>query len=397
MTEAARGKVQGNACVVCGSRSQVPVVDIHAVPVYCNVLWPTREEALAAATGDICLTFCPGCGHFFNAAFDPGRVDYTANYDNSLHFSPRFSEYAGDLAERLVTTYGLQGKDIIEIGCGKGDFLALLCERGNNRGVGFDRSYEPDRGGEESRADITFVRDFYGERYAAYPADFVCCQHVLEHIEQPVEFLRDLRQCLGDRTGTVVYFEVPDAMFTIRSMGIWDLIYEHCSYFSRRSLARAFELAGFEVLALGESFGGQYLYIEARPGRVSASPAFEDGLDMEAVGRDVAAFDANYREMVARWRDRLGAWDADSVIWGAGSKGVTFLNVLREAGGIEYAVDLNPHKHGKYLPGTGQAVISPESLPGHAPGQVIVMNPLYRDEIQDMLRGLSVSAETVCV
>lgn len=391
------GTRQYRECVVCGSDSLRPVLDVHAVPIYCNVLWPTREQARAAAKGDICLTFCPDCGHFFNAAFDPRQIDYTASYDNSLHFSPRFNEYARELAERLVRTYDLHEKDIIEIGCGKGDFLALLCEHGQNRGVGFDRSYEPDRSGEESRVDIRFVQDFYGEPYASYPADFVCCQHVLEHIEQPVEFLRDLRKCLGDRTDTVVYFEVPDALFTIRSMGIWDLIYEHCSYFTRRSLARAFELAGFEVLALGESFGGQYLYIEARPGIVAAAPRFDDGLDMQAVSRDVAAFDAKYREKVAEWRQRLTTGEPGNVIWGAGSKGVTFLNVLGESGGADFAVDLNPHKHGKYLPGTGQEVISPEALPGYAPRRVIIMNPLYSDEIEEALRELSVDAETACV
>lgn len=385
------------ACPICGSKSLRSVFDIYEVPIYCNVLWDTKTQALAAAKGDISLAFCSDCGHFFNAAFDPLQVDYTANYENSLHFSPRFNEYAQGLADRLVKTYDLHDKDLIEIGCGKGDFLTLLCEKGNNRGIGFDRSYEPDRGEQAVKANITFIQDFYGERYSDYPADFVCCRHVLEHIDGPVEFLRGLREWLGDRPDTVVYFEVPDALFTIRSLGIWDLIYEHCSYFTRRSLARAFQLAGFEVLALGESFGGQYLYIEVKPCENPEVPIFEDGLDMHELTQHIDAFDASYREKVETWRDRLRADGDRTVIWGGGSKGVTFLNVLQGAGVIEFAVDLNPYKHGKYLPGTGQKVIPPEALPGYAPHRVIVMNPLYSDEISKSLQELDVRTEVVCV
>ena len=40
---------------------------------------------------------------------------------------------------------GLRGKDIIEIGCGKGEFLLLLCEMGNNRGTGFDPGFVSER------------------------------------------------------------------------------------------------------------------------------------------------------------------------------------------------------------------------------------------------------------
>ena len=71
-------------------------------------------------------------------------MEYTQSYENSLHFSPGFQKFAADLADRLITRYNLRGKDVIDIGCGKGDFLKLICARGGNRGVGFDPSYVPD-------------------------------------------------------------------------------------------------------------------------------------------------------------------------------------------------------------------------------------------------------------
>ncbi|GAF94206.1 unnamed protein product, partial [marine sediment metagenome] len=80
------------------------------------------------------------------------------------------------MASRLIKRYNLYEKDIIEIGCGKGDFLLLLCELGNNRGFGFDPSYENERSNSEVAGQITFIRDFYSERYASYQADLIYCR-----------------------------------------------------------------------------------------------------------------------------------------------------------------------------------------------------------------------------
>ena len=90
------------------------------------------------------LGFCRICGHIFNDAFNPDHIEYIQDYENSLHFSPRFHQYAETLAADLVKRYGLYEKTIIEIGCGRGDFLKLLCELGKNRGIGFDPSHAPD-------------------------------------------------------------------------------------------------------------------------------------------------------------------------------------------------------------------------------------------------------------
>ncbi len=392
------GMCENEHCSVCGATTTRPVLSISNVPVYCNVLWPTRADALQAPAGEIALQFCGGCGHVYNAAFDSARTDYTDSYDNSLHFSVRFNKYAEGLAHRLIETYRLRDKDVIEIGCGKGDFLKLLCDKGGNRGIGFDRSYEPGRESEGVSGNVQFVQDFYSASYAHFPVDFICCRHVLEHIDSPTDFLRDLRGWIGERTDTVLYFEVPDGMFTIQSLGIWDLIYEHCSYFTRRSLVRAFELAGFEVLGLGESFGGQYLYIEARPAGHASSSGFEPNLAMRELDRFVAAFDANYRAKVSFWREKLAAAQGEAVVvWGGGSKGVTFLNVLNKRGAIEYVVDLNPHKQGRFVPGTGQKVVAPEFLRDHRPSKVLVMNSIYVEEIKGAIDAMGIAAAVECV
>ena len=83
-------------------------------------------------------------------------------------------------------------------------------------------------------------------------------------------------------------------------------------------------------------------------------------------------------------------------MWGAGSKGVTFLNAVRDEG-IEYVIDLNSHKHGRYIPGTGQRVVPPAFLQEYRPDVVLVMNPIYHNEIQGQPRSLKVTVEVLPV
>ena len=133
-------------CTACGATTVNSVVAIRSVPIHCNLLWPTHEEALKAPSGDITLGFCTTCGHVFNTTFDPAVMEYTQAYENSLHFSPRFQQYADALARRLVERYEIRQKDVIDVGCGKGDFLAMLCEHGDNRGFGVPPAHRPGAG-----------------------------------------------------------------------------------------------------------------------------------------------------------------------------------------------------------------------------------------------------------
>jgi len=368
------------------------------VPVYCNLLWPSRPAALQTPRGDIVLGLCARCGFVYNFAFDPDRLRYAPGYENSLHFSPHFQSYAQALAGRLIAQYNLRNKDIIEIGCGHGDFLALLCELGGNRGVGFDPTCANGTSNGRPAKNMIFIRDFYSERYANHPSDFICCRHVLEHIPHPKQFLRGIRRAIGDRRHAVVFFEVPNVLFTLRDKGIWDIIYEHCSYFGAPSLAYLFSACGFEVSKTSDAFEGQFLCLEAKPAESREEFSMTLGDGAERVGGYVADFAANYENQVRAWKRKLEQIKRDGkrvVVWGAGSKGVTFLNTLKLPDQIKYVVDINPRKQGMFVAGTGQQIVPPEFLQTYRPDVVIVMNPIYRDEIRHILATLNVAAETL--
>jgi hypothetical protein len=390
----------GAPCPVCGAPGGSPFVTIRDAPVHCNVLWATAGEARAAPRGDLDLVFCDTCGHVHNASFDDARTTYGATYENSLHHSAVFQTYASALVADLVERHDLHDRDIVEVGAGQGDFLEMLCRAGGNRGTGFDPSHVTSGSTAESgSAGIALVAAFYSEEFADYPADLIVCRHVLEHIGASGDFVGMIRRVIGARP-TVAFFEVPDALWTIRHGGIWDLIYEHCGYFTPPSLEYVFRHGGFDVTRTNNVFGGQFLTIEAVPAGGPTALAGDHRAEVAAIAADVDRFAVLYASAVNEWRDRLTTLTGlgrRAVIWGAGSKGVSFLNEVDTDGAVELAVDINPRKHGMHISGAGQEIVGPDALVAYRPDVVIVMNPNYRDEIAVTLAGLDVGAELIVV
>ena len=380
-------------CLVCGESNKV-FFETKNIPVCCNILWPTRAAAVASEQAEIRLAFCRSCGHIYNVASDPTRLNYDTSYDNSLHFSPRFQEYARELAVYLVERYALHGKTIIDIGCGNAEFLSLLCQYGSNRGIGFDPSFIANRADLTSGRGIEMIADEYSERYSDRSCDLLCCRHMLEHVPNPRTMLGTIRRSLDKNPRTAVYFEVPNVLFTLRQNGVWDLIYEHCSYFGPQSLGRLFTSAGFHVRDVRETFGGQYLSLEALASCGNEYHPAADGT--ERLAADVAAF-CDYRaKLIEKWKvtfDQMRQSGQHAVVWGAGAKGTIFINTLREHHQIQYVVDINPHKQGSYISGTGQKIVAPEALREHRPDFLILMNPIYRDEVERIVAKLGVAPQ----
>jgi len=104
--------------------------------------------------------------------------------------------------------------------------------------------------------------------------------------------------------------------------------------------------------------------------------------------------------LLDQWRGRfaeIAAAGGKVAVWGVGSKGVTFLNLMGDAGAVGVPVDINPQKHGLHVPGTGQRVVAPENLPDLGIRLVLVMNPVYTAEIEGMVRAQGIDAEVVGV
>ena len=387
-------------CPTCGARSMLLFYSVDDVPVHSCLLISDRQEAMRFPRGNLKLGFCSSCGFIANTWFDPAVHDYSGKYEETQGFSGRFNAFAESLAKRLVDGYGVRGKDVLEIGCGKGEFLVLLSRLAGNRCVGIDPSFIPERMPIQPGEAITFIRDFYSEKYSHLTADFICCRHTLEHIGPTREFMTTLRRSIGGRLDTLVFFEVPDVLRVLREGAFWDIYYEHCSYFSPGSLARLFRSTGFDIIELGMDFDSQYLLIMARPADRPTEPRLELEDDLEALAEAVINYEDACSSKIGLWKGRIRdimARGERMVAWGSGSKGVAFLTTLGITKEIEYVVDVNPHRHGKFMPGTGQQIVPPEFMVQYLPKHVVVMNPIYCSEIERDLDRLGVKAEVTAV
>lgn len=387
-------------CPNCGGKGLTIFYSIDHIPVHSCLLMPNRPEALGYTTGDLKLGYCSACGFIANTRFDPLRHEYSTRYEETQGFSPCFNSFAQSLAQRLIDQYDIHHKEVLEIGCGKGEFLMMMCELGNNRGVGIDPSFVPGRLDNQKNLPVRFIQDFYSEKYADLTADVVCCRHTLEHIGPTGTFLRQLRNALGSRTDTLVFFEVPDTVRVLKEGAFWDIYYEHCSYFTPGSLVRLFQAAGFEVLDISLDYDDQYILLTAKPGARRKSFAFPAQDPLIALPEQIIAFQDLAAHSIAHWHttiEKIVSHDGKVVVWGSGSKGVAFLTTLGLYHDIDYVVDINPYRQGKFIPGTGQRIVSPAFLQEYRPDAVIVMNPIYCPEIRNDLDRMNIKTQLLPV
>jgi hypothetical protein len=374
--------------------------EVESVPVHSVLLMPSRDAAVNYPKGDIRLGYCSECGFVSNTTFNPSVHEYSTQYEETQGFSATFRAFHSRLAATLIEKYDLRHKKIVEIGCGKGEFLTLVCEMGNNRGVGFDPAFVKERNPAPAGADIEFVQDFYSKKYSHLQADFFCCKMTLEHIPDTANFIRVVRRAIGDNRNATVFFQVPDLIRVLRDFAFWDIYYEHCSYFCAGSLARVFREAGFEVLDTWVDYHDQYLMITAKPCREigPVTPLEQDAPAL--VARAIETFRATQEARVKYWKQQvldLRRNGGRAVIWGSGSKGVAFLTSVDVNDAIEYVVDINPYRQGKFMAGTGQQIVAPEFLEQYKPQVAIAMNPVYNSEIRSDLERMGLATTVVSV
>ena len=386
---------KSNICPSCKTASVSAFYEARNVPINSCLMFSNHEEAVSFPRGDVILGFCETCGFISNMAFDSSKVDYASLAPEEQGFSATFNTYAQQLAKHLIETYNLHGKHISEIGCGRGDFLALLCELGFNYGVGIDPSTVS--GGVQSKAKdrMTFIKDYYSERYADKLGDFVCCRHTLEHISNVSDFINSIRRSIDNRN-TPAFFEVPDVSRILQEIAFWDIYYEHCSYFNQKSLAQLFRSQGFEVLNLVKGYFDQYLLIEAKPARQQLQKIFDGEETVEKTARMVKLFSEKCQQKLDTWKKELNRIKKEkrrAIVWGSGSKCVAFMTTLGIQDEINYIVDINPNRHGKFIPGVGKQIVSPQFLKQFQPETIIIMNPVYHSEIKKMVEDMNIKAE----
>ena len=385
-------------CLSCQSEKVENFFVLKNAPVQSLITIKTYEEAIAIPKRDITLAFCHNCGFIFNSTFDTSIDYYTQGYEDQQGFSPTWLKYQTGITNAFIEKYDVREKDIIEIGCGKGDYLQLICKLGNNRGIGIDPSYVAGRS--EINPNVKFIKEFYKKEHGSLPVDVIVCKHTMEHIHDTFQFVKNIREWNGKDKEIHVFIEVPSIVRILQINAFWDIYSEHCSYFSPGSLTRLFRMHNFKILDLYIGYNDQYMYLEAKTNDDSESPVLPLEESVEELKSYVDEFVVKIKEELGKWREiliKLKEQNKKVVIWGGGSKSVGFLTHFNELDVIKHVVDLNPFMQGNYIPSIGMQYVGPAFLETYKPDTVIVMNGIYENEIRKMLLEMNLTPELICL
>ncbi|MBI2928363.1 MAG: methyltransferase domain-containing protein [Verrucomicrobia bacterium] len=368
-------------CPGCGGAELGATVRLPNQPVVLNYRFTSVEEARRVPRRDVTLVQCAACGLVFNSSFDPSVIPYDERYENRQCFSPAFQDYLEQMARDLTERHGLRGGRILEVGCGKGDFLRLICRLAAAQGTGYDTTYEGPEA-EEGRA-VRFVRQYVTAAQVTGRFDAVICRHVIEHVPNIGEFLRELSAVARAAGGPVVVLETPSFEWIVEHGCFWDVFYEHCNYFTLPTLAFLAERAGFRLERHSVVFGGQYQLLELRfagePAVCPKSPGTPAGGELARFAEAVTTARQNLEARLCEAGAERG-W----AIWGAGAKGVALVSQLTIAP-PRFLVDANPAKQGCVVPASSVPVISPDDPRVLDVPVILVANPNYLDEIKAAL------------
>lgn len=295
---------------------------------------------------------------------------YYDDYLMATTHSVQMQSYQQKQASQFVQRFELNGKKVIEAGCGDGNFLNHLRAAGAMvYGVEPSQRFREIALGRQHVVEEGYVT---AERVLRDgPFDGFVTRQVLEHVPDIHSFLTGIRRNLRD--GAFGLIEVPSLEKALQDHRYYDFFTDHVNYFSLGTLRLALTLNGFEVLDTYQDMFDEYNVALVR----SASPPSLD---------DIQRASSNLGDDLRRFVLDHHAKGKKVAVWGAGGKG---LSVLASAGidNLDLLVDSDPHKQGRYTPVSHFLVQEPTQQNIRGVDAVIITAMAYRNEIETALRG----------
>ena len=362
-----------NNCIACGSSITYPIYNPGEHPLSVMYLPKSSAEAKSVMRFPMNFEACGDCGHIYNTEFDYSKIPYAEGSNLMFNKGTGWKVFIDEQIDQLNKKFGLAGKTIIEIGCGDAHYLKSIKEKfPTARCVGFEPGIEASNaasGGVEAISDY-FIAD---RDLPKFKPDFLICRHVLEHLDSPKNFVKEIAYwCNIHEVYPVFLGEVPCINKAIKHTRINDYLFEHVSNFTDYSFKNMFQLAGYKVLECKTGYGDEVVValsvprVNKRVKKIRASAAkYHEGI-------------LKQKENVLKKLYELKKSGKKIAFWGGTGKGTSFLNGLDvNADDFPTVIDSDHKKCGFFVPGTGQEIRPPEYLL-EVPHEVIVINTQWR-------------------
>jgi SAM-dependent methyltransferase len=319
---------------------------------------------------------------------------YCSSYSDSWVAHAR--TYVEMISERLALG---PGSRVVELGSNDGYLLQFFVAKGIPV-LGVDPAMNV---AEKAIArGVPTITKLFGRQTArelvagGTPADLICGANVLAQVPDVNDFVAGIALLL--KAGGVVTIEFPHLMRLMAENQFDTIYHEHFSYFSFLTAERIFAAHGLTLFEVEElpTHGGS-LRIYARHAADATRPVSEQVVKLRdrelAAGLDRLETYASFTEQVheTKWRlleFLIGARRKGKRIagYGAPGKGNTLLNYCGiRTDFLEYTVDRNPYKHGRFLPGTHVPIFPPERIQETRPDYVLILPWNLKDEIMEQL------------
>lgn len=336
-------------CEFCGAGTRT-ILSFESVPPLQNRFFSTRQEAGNFPLVPLEIGLCECCGHIHVGK--ESVVEFDESYNNEQGGSKIASAHIADVVEHLTTHLSDRGAKIVEIGCGRGEFLGMLAQRGYTD----IRGYDPVAGGQSE-----YISNTYWKGASDSDIDLFVLRHTLEEIPDLHSFVEEVAASLSPQGR--VYCEITSADRVAAQFDAFSIYPECSNIFSLKSLTLLFRKFGIELEAVWSFFDGHWVGYLGR--KIPASRGEED-----------------WNGRLERIAAKVRAAAQPAVLWGGGGRGGNMLSFCKiDTSLIEHVVDVNPAKQGMYIPPYGQLVISPDQLKDVRPGTVFVASEKYLPEI----------------
>ena len=315
---------------------------------------------------DLGICQCAACGL---VQLDNEPVSYYKEVIRAAAFSEEMRGFRIDQFKKFVDKYSLRNKKVVEIGCGKGEFLTLMKKAGADT-YGIEYS---DESVEYCRENDLKVSKLYIENnndlLPAAPYDCFFIMNFFEHLPDPNSTLRALHKNLSD--DGVGLIEVPNFDMILKNNLFSEFINDHLFYFTKETLRLTLERNGFEIVECNEIW---YDYIISAVVRKRPKTNLSD-------------FQSHQEKIKKEIGNYIAGFSKDSVvIWGAGHQSLVIMSMAELNGKIKYVVDSATFKQGKYTPATHIPIVGPERLNSDPVEAIIVMAASYSDEVAGIIQ-----------